>query len=161
MKDSKKREYLIRIIYNYLITNTALMEYYKAVAPDTKSKRVCTKCIKSTHKAIERLDTIKHIEILEYLYSTFIGNNVIAYSVSPKLVLSKKISEWDSDKHFQEFLDEMEEQRIYRERKEQERIESQKAMQRAKEMGKKVQMVYNKEKGIVEPMIVEDNDSVS
>ena len=157
ISEKKKREYLKSIIKSYLHTNIEIMSYLKANAPDTKSKRVCTKVIKDSEHAIAHLDTIKRIEILDYLYASLIGNSVIAYSVSPKLILSKKLVEIDNDdEKYQDFLADLEEQRIYNEKKYQERLEYQQAIENAKKQGKKVEMVYDKENKKVIPTIVED-----
>lgn len=154
---NKKVEHLKSIIRAYLLTNIEIMEYLKLNAPDTKSKRVCTKVIKDSKNAIDHLDTFKRVEILDYLYASLIGNSVIAYSVSPKLVLSKKLMEIDNDEQkYQDFLAELEEQRIYNEKKYQERLEYQQAVENAKKQGKKVEMVYDKEKNKVIPTIVDD-----
>lgn len=155
--DKKKREYLIGIISNHLKVNIALMEYYHAVAPDRKSKLVCSRSIKDTEYALTHLHTIKHTDILEYLYSSFIGNNAVMYSVSSKLVNSKKLAYFDSEKGHQEFLDTMEEQRKEREEKEKAKRENALAIEKAKKEGKKVEMVYNPKTKNVEPLIVEEN----
>ena len=155
MEEKKKRNHLIAIISAFLKTNIALMEYYKDVATDRKSKLVCTKSIKETEIALAHLHAIKHIELLDYLYSSFIGNNVIAYSVSGKIVNAKKLKEWDTDEHFQEFLDEMETKKKEKEDKEREMEENKIAIKQAKEQGKDVQMVYDKEKKRVVPRIID------
>ncbi len=157
ISEKKKSEYLKSIIRAYLHTNIEIMTYLKANAPDTKSKRVCTKVIKDTELAITHLDTFKRIEILDYLYASIVGNNVIAYSVSPKLILSKRLVEIDNDdEKYQDFLADLEEQRIYNEKKYQERLEYQQAIESAKKQGKKVEMVYDKDKKKIIPTIVED-----
>ena len=159
MTNKRKREYLINVLSAYLTTNLTLFSFLREQAPDSKSKRLCTKNIKTTQKAIQYLYEIKHLDILEYLYSSFVGNNIMAYSVSPKMVLSPKIKEWDIDKNHQEFVDYVEELRIYEERKAQERQESQLAIQKAKEQGKKVEMVYDKDKNKVVPVIIDDTNA--
>lgn len=152
----KKRKYLINFIQKYLETSVALMEYYKSVATTRKEKYVCTKSIKSSLQAIDHLRQIKHIEILEYLYSTFVGNNVIAYSVSGKIVLSNKLKEYDSDNGIQEFREMVETQKKEREQKEKQRQETLNAVRKAKEQGKKVEMVWDKDTKTTKPMIVEE-----
>lgn len=156
LNEKKKRQYLINIIESYLKTNIALMEYYKASADTSVGKRTCSNSIRSTQNAINHLRQIEHTDLLDYLYSALIGNNAIAYAVSGKLVLSKKIKYYDTEKGHKEFLEEMEEQRIYREKKEQEKKESLEAIKKAKELGKKVEMVYDKESKTVKPLIVEE-----
>ena len=159
ISEKNKREYLKNIIKAYLHTNIEIMSYLKANAPDTKSKRVCTKVIKDSEHAIAHLDTIKRIEILDYLYAILIGNSVIAYSVSPKLILSKKLEKIDNDENeYKLFLDELEEQRIYNEKKDKERLESQQAIENAKKQGKKVQMVWNKEEKRLVPVILDKEE---
>lgn len=152
----KKRKYLINFVQKYLETSVALMEYYKSVATTRKEKYVCTKSIKSSLQAIDHLRQIKHIEILDYLYSTFVGNNVIAYSVSGKIVLSNKLKEYDSDNGIQEFREMVETQKKEREQKEKQRQETLNAVRKAKEQGKKVEMVWDKDTKTTKPMIVEE-----
>lgn len=159
MNENKRKDLLLSLLNMYIATSISVLKYLKATTSDEKARKVCDKSIRQCRKAQERLHKIKHIEILQYFYDTFIGNNVIAYSVSGSLVNSKKVALWDTDKHFQEFLDEMEEQRIYRERKEQERIDSINAIKKAKEQGKKVEMVYDKDKKKVIPVIIDDKDN--
>ena len=159
MTNKRKREYLINIISSYLTTNLTMMSFLREQAPNSHAKRVCTKNIKTTQKAIQYLYEIKHLDILEYIYSSFVGNNIMAYSVSPKMVLSPKIKEWDIEEHHQEFVDYVEELRIYEERKAQERQESQLAIQKAKEQGKKVEMVYDKEQKKVVPVILDNENA--
>ena len=156
MKD-KKREHLVKIIKCYLETSKSLMEYYKSVAETRKGKLTCTKSIKAIEQAMIRVNEIKHIEILEYLYSTFMGNNVIAYSVSGKVVNSPKLAHYDTENGFAEFQEMLKEQKEIAEEKERKRQESLEALKKAKEMGKKVEMVYDKETNTTKPMIIEDS----
>lgn len=156
MKDSKKREYLLKILENYLQTCKSLMEYFKAVASTKEAKNICSKSIRDLNKSLKVITLINHIEILEYLYATFIGNNAIAYSVSGKVVLSKKLSYYDTNKGFKEFQEMLEEQKKENEEREKKRKESVEALKRAKEMGKKVEMVYDKDTKTTKPMIIEE-----
>ena len=156
LSEKRKRDYLISIIQKYLETSKALMEYYHAVANTRKAKLVCTKSIKGIDQAITHLRQIKHIEVLDYLYSSFIGNNVIAYSISGKLVLAPKLAEYDTDQGVEELRKIMEEQKqkdLEREKKRQETIE---AVNKAKAEGKKVEMVWDKDTKTTKPVIVEE-----
>ena len=152
----KKRECLIEIIENYLKTSKSLLEYYKLVAETRKGKLTCTKSIKSIDQAITHLRQIKHIEILEYLYATFVGNNAIVYSVSGKVVNSPKLVEYDTEEGFKGFLEMLEEQKQQRIEQEKKRKESAEALEKAKAMGKKVEMVWDKDTKTAKPMIVEE-----
>lgn len=155
LTEKKKRQYLIKIIKSYLNTSIELMSYYKAVADTRKAKLVCNKSIKSMKQALVKVDQIKHIEILEYIYSSFVGNNVIAYSVSGKVVLSPKLDEYDQDEHIEEFKEMLEQDRKDREEKEKARKETLEAVRRAKEQGKKIGMVYDKDTKTARPMIID------
>ena len=154
--EKKKREHLISIIRSYLKTNISIMEYYYVVANDRKSKKVCRDSITSCEEAIAHLQTIKHIEILDYLYGTFVGNNVIAYSISGKLVKSSKLAHWDTEEGFEEFKVEMEEKKKKAIAEAEEREKTKEAVKKAKAEGKKVEMVYDKETKKVRPVIVEE-----
>ena len=154
--DKRKRDYLIDIIELYLETNVTLMEYYHATADTRKGKFACNKSIKSTQQAINHLRQIKHTEILEYLYSSFIGNNVIDYSISGKLVLSKKLEYYDTNSGFVEFKKMIQEQKEKAIAKEQEKTKTQEAIKKAQEQGKKVEMMWDKETKTIKPVIVEE-----
>ena len=156
MGHSKKRELLIELISTYLRTNISLMRYYHYIAPNRKSKFACNKSIKNTEKAIEHLKDIKHTELLEYLYSSFIGNQAIAYSVSGNVVLADQLAYYDTKDGFVEFQKEMEEQRKKRIEADEQRQKNLEAVKKAKEQGKNVEMVYNKDTKKVEPLIVEE-----
>ena len=159
MTDKRKRDYLIDIISSFLKTNLSLMNYYHASATDRKSKFACNKSIKSTEQALVHLRQIKHIELLDYLYSSFIGNNVIAYSISGKMVLSKQLDYYDTEKGFAEFQQMIKERKEKQEKQEQERIKNAQAIQRAKEQGKKVEMVWDNESKTTKPLIVESKEN--
>lgn len=159
ISEKKKRDYLINIIESYLKINIELMSYFKAVATERKQKLVCTKSMRSTEQAINHLRQIKHIEILDYLYSSFIGNSVVAYSVSGKLVLSKKLAEYDTDEGFLEFQKMLEEQAKELAEKEKQRKESEEIMKKAREQGKKVEYVYDEKIKKARPMIIDEKDN--
>lgn len=155
-KEIKKKEYLTDFIKNYLNTSISLMKYYKFIATDKKSKNVCNKSIKACENALVRVDQIKHTEILEYFCSMFVGNNAIQHSISGKIIMSKKIKHYDdSEKGFKEFQNMLEEQRqlaLERERKRKEELE---AINKAKEQGKNVEMVYDEKTKSTRPLVVE------
>lgn len=158
ISDKTKRQKLLSIIHNYLEMSISLMEYYKCVAPTRKAKYTCTKSIRSLQQAKIDICRYKHIELLEYIYASLIGNNVIMYSLSGTLVSSKKIKEWDTEQGFVDFQKEMEEQRKKHEEEQKQRALDQQAIQKAKEQGKKVEMVYDKETKKVRPLIVEEKE---
>ena len=157
--DKKKKKYLVAIIGSFLKVSITIMEYLKALAPDRKSKLVCTKSIKNAEQALVHLNTIKHIEILDYLYSIFIGNNAVAYSISGKMVLTPKIKEWDTDDGVKELIELMEDNKKRQEEQFKKQQETLKAVEEAKKQGKKVEMVYDKDTKSVKPVIVEEKNN--
>ena len=156
LSEKKKRDYLISIIQRYLETSKALMQYYHAVADTRKAKLVCTRSIKGIDQAITHLRQIKHIEILDYLYASFIGNNAIAYSISGKLVLAPKLLEYDTDDGVVELRQLMEENKQKELEKEKKRQETINAVNKAKAEGKKVEMVWDNDTKTAKPVIVSE-----
>lgn len=158
MTEKTKRKHLISIIIFYLETAKSEMTYLRAVATTKEAKKTCTKSINSITKAIWKVDKIKHIEILEYIYSSFIGNNVIAYSVSGSIVISRKLAEYDKDENIEEFKAILEEQRKDALEKEKARKETIEAVRKAKAEGKRVEMVYDEKTKTTKPLIIEDKN---
>lgn len=159
LNEKKKREYLITIIQKYLETGKSLMEYLKAVAPTRSAKYACNKSINKIDEALVHLRQINHIEVLEHLYSMFIGNGVIAYSISGGIIMSKEMQKWDTDEGIHELIELIEENRKKQEEKLKIQQENRKIVEQAKKEGKKVEMVYDKETKSVKPMIVEENNN--
>ena len=159
LTEKKKREYLITIIQKYLETGKSLMEYLKSVAPTRSAKYACNKSINKIDEALVHLRQINHIEVLEHLYSMFIGNGVIAYSISGGIIMSKEMQKWDTDEGIHELIELIEENRKKEEEKLKIQQENRKIVEQAKKEGKKVEMVYDKETKSVKPMIVEENNN--
>ena len=156
LTEKKKREYLIAIIGAYLDTSYNLLAYYKAVADTRKAKLTCNKSMKKIEQAKVHLQQIKHIEVLDYLYGTFIGNNAIAYSISGSMVLAPKLAELDTDDGVEELKKEMKERVEKQLEQEKKRKETLEAVNKAKAEGKKVEMVWDKDTKTVKPVIVKE-----
>ena len=156
LSEKKKRDYLLAIIGSYLTTSYNLMAYYKAVADTRKAKLICTKSMKKLEQARITINQIKHIEVLDYLYSTFIGNNVIAYSVSGNIVLSDKLKEFDNDTGVEELKQIMEDAKQKVLEKQKQRADTINAVNKAKAEGKKVEMVWDNDTKTTKPLTVEE-----
>lgn len=159
LPEKVKRKHLLSIIRSHLETSKNMVAYFTAIATTDAQKKVCKKSMKSLNKALKHIDEIKHIEILEYLYSTFIGNNVIAYTISGEIVNSKKVNEYDKDENIEEFRQLMLEQRQEQLERERKRQESAEVIKKAKEQGKKVEMVWDKDTKTAKPMIIEEKSN--
>lgn len=159
LEEKNKRKYLINIIENYLKTSKSLVEYYKAVATNRKGKLTCTKSIKNIDQALIHLKQIKHIEILDYIYSVFFGNNVIAYTIAGNVVNNKALNDYDTEERideFREYLQELKDKSVANEKEQKEKLNT---IRKAQEEGKKVEMVWDKDTKTAKPMIIEDKES--
>lgn len=159
MGQDNKRKQLIAIIDSLMDLSTNLLCYYKANATTRKAKLICTKSIKNAQQAKITIREIKHIEILEYLYSILIGNNAIMYSTIGSVVNAKSLREFDEEEHFDEFIKMVEEQKEKYRAKEEERHKQLEALKKAKEEGKKIEYVYDEKTKSAKPLIVEDKPS--
>lgn len=156
MKANKRKTYLQEIIKNYLKTGKSVIELLRENAKSKSERDICNKSISKCEEAIVHIDCISHIEVLEYLYSIFIGNNVVAYSVSGGIASSKKLKEFDTDEHIGELIEIIEENKKKQIAKVKAMEESKKTIDLAKKEGKKIEMVYDKETKTVKPLIVEE-----
>lgn len=154
LNENYKRQQLISIIRHVLETNIEIMTYYKFMAADDKSRRVCSKSIRQSRNAIKKLYHVKHIEILVSLYNTIVGGKEIIFVSGGSLICSKQFDRWDkTEKGFKEFLAlEEESKKIQKEQMEQQR-QTQEMVKKAKEEGKEVEMLYDN--GKLKPIIKE------
>lgn len=153
LEESKKREYLIKIIKKVLETNIELMIYYKHCATDEKSKKVCNKSIKQTRRSLEKLPHIKHIEILQSLFNAIVGGKEFIFVSAGSLVGGKNVEKWDStEKGFKEFIKLEEESKKAYEQKVEEERKTREVVSKAKQEGKKVSfaLIDGKMKPIIE-----------
>lgn len=150
-----KRKSLIKIISKVLEANIELMTYYKHIATDDESRRSCSKSIKQSKKAIEKLPHIQHIEILVSLYNAIICGKEFVFITGGSLICSKKFDRWDKTKNgFKEFMAlEEEAQQAYKNRVEEEE-KTRKVVEEAKAQGKKVSFAYID--GKMKPIIEEE-----
>ena len=154
IKEELTKKYITNIIRKVLETNIELMTYYKAIASDDKSRRVCSKSIKNSKKAIEKLSHINHIEILVSLYNAIISGKEALFVTAGSIICSKQFDRWNNtEKGFKEFLAlEEENKRIAQEKREDE-IKMREEIAKAKAEGKQVEMVYDN--GKIRPVIKE------
>ena len=155
ISDLVRKRHLKEILCNYFHTAISFYEYMKRTG-DSKSKRICTKTIHKLEQAIIRVNETKHIEILDYYYTLCIAPNFQVYAVVGSLASSQKMVDYDTDEGIVEFNKIIQEQQQKSLEKEKERQENAKAIQKAKEQGKNVEFVYDKDSGKVKPLIVDE-----
>ena len=149
-----KRKHIVQILKKVMEANIELMTYYKLLATDDKSKRVCSKSIRQSKKAIEKLDHTKHIEILVSLYNTIISGKENIFVVCGSLICSKQFDRWDkTDKGFQEFLKLEEKAQTKQQEENEEKVKNAEIVRKAKEEGKEIDMVYVD--GKIKPVVKE------
>lgn len=157
MKVENRKKFLARILIKLLECNISLMSYYHEIATDTSSKRVCSKSIRLSKKAIEEVPHIKHVEILQSLYNTLISGKENVFALSGSLITSKQLQKWDkTEKGFQEFIAIEKEQREKYEQAMKEREENARIIEKAKKEGKKIEMAFID--GKPKPVIIEEKE---
>ena len=156
-KEELQRKSITTIIRKVLETNIELMTYYKHLATDENSKRVCSKSIRQTKKALEKLPHVKHLEILVSIYNTIISGKESVFVLGGTLICSKQFDRWDkTEKGFKEFLEIEKDNKEQQRQKAEEQEITREKIRLAKEQGKKVEMVY--QDGKVVPVIKENTN---
>lgn len=156
ISDLVRKRYLKDIMVSYLHTCISFYEYMKRVATDSKGKRLCTKVIHNLEQAIIKVNNVKHIEILDYYYSLFVAPNFQIFATAGSLLSSPKMLDYDTDSGIVEFNKIIEEQKRKAVEKANEDRANQEAIKKAKEQGKNVEFVYDKDSGKVKPLIVDE-----
>jgi len=152
--EKNKAKQLKNVISALLNTNIEIMQFHLLLDIDEKSKKICRKAIRESKKAIETISHIQHIEILTSLYNSFVyGKENYFVIIAP--TINKKALYWDtSEKGFQEFIKLENEAREQAKEKYQKRLEQEQMIKKAKDEGKKVEMVYKD--GELTPLVVEE-----
>lgn len=153
--DVQKRR-LKSVFYTMLNTNIAIMEFQLTLTDKPDEQKGLKRFIKMSNKAIEIISQVNHYEILVSLYNTFVNGKETYFATLCKTVCMKNtITKWDrTEKGFKLFL-ELENQAKAKSQEEyNKRIEQQEMIKKAKEEGKKVEMVLVD--GKIQPRIVEE-----
>lgn len=155
-KVEEKKE-IVKLLSAILTASISVMEFYKIVALDDKSREICDKSIDNAKKGIEKIKEIKHIEILRSLMNHIIVGKEPYYAMCGSLCSYEKIDFWDKTKKgFNEFM-KLEELGRQEELKKQEEIKKNKEIiKKAQEEGKNVEMLYDKDTKTIKPIIVEE-----
>lgn len=147
----------LKVVFSRLLeTERAIMSFQLTLATEQKHISGIKKVMKDCNKAINIINSVVHYEILVSLYNAFINGKESFYVLLSSTINSRgKVKYWDSSKKgFQEFL-ELEEQAKAQSQKEyEEKLEQQKIIQKAKDEGKKIEMIF--QDGKLKPIIVGD-----
>lgn len=158
ISDLVRKRYLKEILCNYLHTAISFYEYMKRTS-DSKTKKLCTKTINNLEQGIIKINEIKHIEILDYYYTLCVAPNFQVYAVVGSLASSQKMKDYDTEEGIVEFNKIIEEQKQKALEKQKAQKENAEAIKKAKEQGKNVEMVWDKDTKTVKPMIVEEKQN--
>lgn len=155
-KDVKKN--MVAILTKLLELSIEVMNLYKIIASDDKSREVCQKAIRNGKKALKIIPNVRHVEILYSIYNTLIGGKENMFALSGTIICSKQLQRWDTtEEGFLEFQELEKEAQLKQKERNEEQQNYRKVMEEAKKQGKKVELVY--ENGKAKPIIIEDNNS--
>lgn len=137
-----RQKQIVKILTKLLETNIEIMTFYKHLAVDDKSKRTCSKSIRQSKKAIEKLQHVQHLEILVSIYNALIGGKEFVFVSGASLICSKNFDYWDkTEKGFKEFIELEHQAKVEQEQKLKEQHEKDIALKKAKEEGKDIEHV--------------------
>lgn len=151
-----QRALLKDIFVSMLTTNIEIMRFQITLTKDKDDIKGLKKFIRDSQKAIEIVNGVVHYEILVSLYNTFL-NGKETYFVSLSKTISNKatIRKWDkSERGFKLFLELENQAKAKTQEEYNKKVAQQEMIRRAKEEGKKVEMVYVD--GKLQPRIVEE-----
>ena len=155
-KVDTQKELLKKLFVMMLETNIAIMQFQKTLTDKEEDIKGLKKFIKESEKAIEIINSIVHYEILVSLYNTFLNGKETYFVTLCKTVNNKKtIVRWDrTEKGFKEFVTLESEAKAKSKAEYEKKLKEQEMIKKAKEEGKKVEMVYID--GKLQPRIVEE-----
>ena len=147
---------LKRVFVSLLETNIAIMDFQLTLTDKAEEKKGLKKFISESKKAIELINSVSHYEILVSLYNTFVNGKETYFVTLCKTVNNKKtIVRWDrTKKGFNEFIKLESEAKAKSKAEYEKKLKEKEMIQKAKEEGKKVEMVYVD--GKLQPRIVEE-----
>lgn len=154
-KLSVQKARLKHVFVRLLETEKAIMCFQLTLATEPEHIKGIKKIIKDCDKAIETINGIVHYEILVSLYNAFVNGKESFYVMLSSTINSKnKVTYWDrTKKGFQEFIALEEQAKAQTQKELDERLEQQKLIQKAKEEGKKIEMIF--QDGKLKPIIVD------
>lgn len=155
-KVDTQKELLKKIFARLVETNIEIMKFQITLTKKEDEIKGLRKLIKTSEKAIEIINSINHYEILVSLYNTFVNKKEFYFiSIMHNIVNKNTIVKWDrSEKGFKQFLKLESEAQELAKKEQEEKVKEQEFIRKAKEEGKKVEMIYKD--GKIKPIIVEE-----
>lgn len=147
---------LKKIFVSLLETNMAVMEFQLTLTDKPEEIKGLKRFVSESKKAIEIINSVVHYEILVSLYNTFLNGKETYFATLCKTINNKKtIVHWDrTQKGFKEFIALESEAKAKTKAEYEKKLKEKEMIEKAKEEGKKVEMVYVD--GKLQPRIVEE-----
>lgn len=144
------------IFFRMINVTEAILRYQMALTESEEERKGLKKYINETKKAYDIVTKVTHLDILESLYRTFIANKEIYFMSLVAMTTNKNtIVKWDRTEKGHKLFLELEKQAKEDYQKKLEEMKSnQDLIKKAKEEGKKVEMVLIN--GKLQPRIVEE-----
>lgn len=155
-KVNNQKQNLKKIFVSMLETNIAIMKLQITLTNKEEEIKGLKRFIKESNKAIDIINSVSHYEILISLYNTFINGKETYFVTLCKTVNNKKtIVHWDrTKKGFQEFNKLEVEAKAKSKAEYKKKLKEKEMIEKAKQEGKKVEMVYVD--GKLQPRIVDE-----
>ena len=150
-----QKQRLKSVFSSLLDVEISIMNFQLTLASEEEHIKGIKKVIKDSEKAKRIIYGIVHYEILVSLYNAFVNGKESFYVMLSSTINSKnKVTYWDrTKKGFQEFIALEEQAKAQTQKELDERLEQQKLIQKAKEEGKKIEMIF--QDGKLKPIIVD------
>lgn len=151
-----QKERLKAVFNRMLDTEIAIMQFQLTLANEDEHIKGIKKVIKDSEKAKKIVTSITHYEILVSLYNAFVNGKESFYVMFSATINSKnKVTYWDrTKKGFQEFIALEQQAKAQSQKDYEERLKQQEIIKKAKEEGKKIEMVF--QDGKLKPIVVEE-----
>ena len=150
----------LKSLFNMMLATTKeILLFQLTISNDLENTKGIKKLIKECEKAQEIVMSITHLEILISLYNTFINGKETYFLTLSKLINNKNtIKKWDRTEKGFKLFQELENQAKAKTQEEYtKQLEQQEMIKKAKEQGKKVEMVYID--GKLQPRVVEEKSN--
>ena len=150
----------LKAVFNRLLdTEIAIMQFQLTLASEDEHIKGIKKVIKDSEKANKIVTSITHYEILVSLYNAFVNGKESFYVMFSATVNAKnKVTYWDrTKKGFQEFIALEQQAKAQSQKDYEERLKQQEIIKKAKEEGKKIEMVF--QDGKLKPIVVEEKSN--
>lgn len=147
---------LKRLFCSIIDTNINVMDFQLTLTDKAEEIKGLKHFIKESKKAKEIINSVVHYEILASLYNSFLNGKESYFLSLVRTVNSKDtIVKWDrTKKGFKDFQQKELEARAKSEKELKEKMAMQEMIRKAKEEGKKIEMVYVD--GKLQPTIVDN-----